>query len=281
MSGNLTLDSSQIVPFAGIVLSIFLYAFRRPNYIPDQELYIFPWLLQILMSYTWLNYASHQKDLFIYLHAIPALVTGIAYTLQWHPYLRKRVRRAHQTSMIVGFTIILLATLGASVSPFLDQRVGRIGLGALAGATTLVMAVAMLRETVRSVFSEFVPSAMEFAISGLAVLFGGCWTAYGFYGANDPFIYVSNLIWVVHALLTLALLSYGAFRAGGLDMGFESGSEAGDEDMAVDRINRIVGNRSMQRSFRNPYHEEPPVVVTEAKYASEDEERPVPASKDV
>ncbi|KAI8843693.1 hypothetical protein BC829DRAFT_446088 [Chytridium lagenaria] len=61
--------------------------------------------------------------------------------------------------------------------------------------------------------------------------------------------------------------------------GFESGSEAGDEDMAVDRINRMSSVRS---SYAGSMREsEPPVVVTEAKYASEDEERPVPASKDV
>ncbi|KAJ3218374.1 hypothetical protein HDU67_005923 [Dinochytrium kinnereticum] len=283
MSGTLTLEASQIVPFAGVVLSIFLYAFRRPNYVPGQDLYIFPWLMQILMAYTWLNYATHRKDLFIYLQGIAPLVTSIAYTLQWHPYLRKRVRRAHQTAIIVGLSLIVLTTLGTSVSPFIDSKVSRIALGSLAGVTTLVQAFSMFRETIRSVFSDGVPSAMEFAVWGLALLFGGCWTAYGFYGANDPFIYVGNMVWVVHALLTLALLSYGAFRAGGLEMGFDSGSEQGDDDVTVDRLNRMssvrssyagsMTGRSLPRSFRNPYHEDEPgtVVVTEGKYASEEE----------
>ncbi|KAJ3090250.1 hypothetical protein HDU96_003488 [Phlyctochytrium bullatum] len=285
---TLTLDSSQIVPFAGIVLSIFLYAFRRPNYVPGQELFILPWLIQIMMGYTWLNYAFFRKDLFVYLQIIPALVTAVVYTLQWHPYLRKKSRRAHETIIAVGLTLIVLTTLGTSVSPYLEDRIARIGLGTLAGVTVLAQVASMLRETVRSVFSDQIPTAMEFAVAGLAFLNAGCWTAYGFYGASDPFIYVPNIVWAAHALITLAFLAYGAFRAGGLDMGFDSASEAGDDDMTVDRLNRMssvrgssyagsvrdgVSNRS-QRSFRNPYHDEPEmgtVVVSEAKYASEDE----------
>ncbi|KAJ3099038.1 hypothetical protein HDU97_003524 [Phlyctochytrium planicorne] len=263
---GLTLEASQIVPFVGIVLAIFLYAFRRPNYIEGQQLYIFPWLMQILMGLAWLGYAVNQHDLFIYLQNIPALITAVAYTLQWHPYLRKKVRRAHSTAVVIGLTVLVLATLGTAVSPYLDPNVPRIGLGALTGLSTLVTAASFLREVIRSVFSDQVPTAMDFALAGLLFLFGGCWTAYGFYGANDPFIYVANMVWVGLAVLTLALLSYGAFRAGGLEMGWDSGSEQGDDDVTVDRLNRMSSmrssfaesttNRSIPKSFRNPYHEE-------------------------
>jgi hypothetical protein len=150
----------------------------------------------MLTGFAWLNYAMHQRDVFIYLQNIPALIVAFAITLQWHPYLRKRVRRAHELAIVAGFAIVTLATMGTSVSPFINENISRFTLGGLAGVMTLIQAVCMLRENIRSVFSEDAerPPLSQFILALVGILFGGVWTAYGFYGAEDPVIYVSNLI---------------------------------------------------------------------------------------
>ncbi|KAJ3317945.1 hypothetical protein HDU76_001001 [Blyttiomyces sp. JEL0837] len=219
----------------------------------------------------WLNYAVNQHDVFIYLQNIPALIVGFSITLQWHPYLRKRVRRGHETAAVVCLCLITLTTVGTSVSAFINANVSRIALGSLAGASTLVHAVCLLREIVRNVFGEDRPGISDFILAGVGILFGGVWTAYGFYGAQDPFIY-----WAGMSILHLLLLAYGAFR-NGMEMGWDSGSED-DDDITVDRLNRASSIASRQRSVRstrsNPAYEEDGhdrQSIQDARYPAEDD----------
>ncbi|KAJ3105871.1 hypothetical protein HDU97_007370 [Phlyctochytrium planicorne] len=255
--------------------------------------------MQILLGIAWLNYAFFRKDIFIYLQFLPGLVTGVAFTLQWHPYLRKRVRRAHETVMTIGLTLILLGTVGTSVSPYIDAEVSRYSLGAFAGATTLAYAGSLVRDDFRLAFpvdGNFDrPGTTAFIVNGLGVLFGGAWGAYGFYGAQDPFVYVSNLVIAAACILSLLLLAYTAYRSGGLETGWDSQSEDDDFDAHVQSLNRANtrssyagSNRSLPRSLsrrvpQNPYDVEYGVeqsangsssgatLMTEVKYPSDEE----------
>ncbi|KAJ3407982.1 hypothetical protein HDV05_005214 [Chytridiales sp. JEL 0842] len=290
----LTLETSQILPFTGIVLSIYWYAAHRPTYIRGvtTELNIFPWAMQILAGFTWLNYSMHRNDVFIYLQNIPAFIVGFAVTFQWHPYLRKRTRKAHEMAMVAGLAVITLATMGTSVSPFIPPNVSRLTLGGLAGIMTLIHALAQCREVVRDVFAEDAerPPLSQFVLAGVGILFGGVWTAYGFFGAQDPFIYISNMIWAIYSIIHLSLLAYGAFRSGGLEMGWDTNSDTEAEDnMTVDRINRSssrgsYASRSLPRSMSNrhsTYHEDEDIEVIQEpamaqRYPIDDEEGALP-----
>ncbi|KAJ3213954.1 hypothetical protein HDU67_002262 [Dinochytrium kinnereticum] len=211
--------------------------------------------MQILYGLAWLNYAFYRKDLFIYLQIIPGLITGFVYTLQWHPYLRKRVRRAHETTLTIGLTLITVATVATSVSPFINPTVSRIALGALCGATTLAYAGSLVREDVRAAFPTDGgferPGGFAFIVSGLGLLYGGAWAGYGFYGAQDPFVYVCNLVIAAASIISLLLLAYTAYRSGGLETGWDSQSEEDEFDMHVDRLNRANTRSSYAGSVRS------------------------------
>ncbi|KAI8839860.1 hypothetical protein BC829DRAFT_447090 [Chytridium lagenaria] len=242
---SLTLETSQIFPSWAL----------KPVYIPDQPVFIFPWKIQILFGLAWINYAAYRKDLFIYIQIIPALVTAVIYTLQWHPYLRKRIRRAHETSLTAGLTVLLVATVATSVSPFIDANVSRIGLGAIAGLATLAYAASTIREEIRMAFpTDGIfdrPTVMTFVVTGLGVVYGGAWAAYGFYGAQDPFIYVSFLVIAGSAIVSLLLKGYAAYRSGGLETGWDSQSEEEEFDQHVDRLNRANTRSSYAGSERS------------------------------
>ncbi|KAJ3117561.1 hypothetical protein HDU96_006322 [Phlyctochytrium bullatum] len=253
---NLTLETSQIVPFFGIVVSIFWFAYKKPVYIPEQEIHIFPWKMQILYALAWTNYAFFQKDLFVYLQVIPAAVTAFIYTLQWHPYLRKRVRRAHETWLTVGLTLLFVATVATSVSPYIENWIKRLALGAVCGAATLAFVVSCVREDIRLAFPTDGtvterPSAWAFIITGLGIVYGGAWGAYGFYGANDPFVYVCNLLIAAACIFGLLTLLYTAWRAGGLETGWDSQSEEEEFDQHIDRLNRANTRSSYAGSVRS------------------------------
>ncbi|KAJ3140791.1 hypothetical protein HK101_003471 [Irineochytrium annulatum] len=201
----------------------------------------------------------NQHDIFIFLQNVPALITAVAFTLQKHPYLRKRTRRSHETFIIASLTVLMLVTVGTSVSPYMNAQVAQYSLGALEGVATLAQAGANLWNTWTLVMSDDRPPAMQFLIAGVGILFGAAWAAYGFYGAQDYFISIPFLVLAVHSIIHLLLLGYAAYRSGGLETGWDSQSEAEDDDMTVDRLNRAntrssyAGSvRSMPRSYGGP-----------------------------
>ncbi|KAJ3297443.1 hypothetical protein HDU76_006555 [Blyttiomyces sp. JEL0837] len=269
----LTLETSQILPFAGVVLSIAWHAAKRPQYVRGSDLdnlHLFPFTTQILTGLTWLSYAVNQTDVFIYLQNIPTLVTAITITLQYHPYQRKRIRRSHETYIAIVLSLFLVVSVATSVSGYIPPTVSRISLGAMAGLATLVQAAAMLRESIRSFSSDVAPPVIDIAVAILGVLFGGVWTAYGFYGSQDPFVYVSN--WAALSILQLIIVSIVTIRHGGLELGWDTEDEENmDDDGTVNRLNRastissmgsIKRPRSLNRSGNNrgSYEVEPTVM---------------------
>ncbi|KAJ3175111.1 hypothetical protein HK101_010758 [Irineochytrium annulatum] len=239
------------------VFSIFWYAAHKPAYSPSSgaDLRVFPWKVQIIFGLAWLNYAMTQHDIFIYLQTIPALVTAVTFTLQWHPYLRKRVRRTHETFVIVALSVLLIGTVATSVSPYMNAQVAQYALGAIAGLATLGQAGANLAEVWRFCFyateDNARPPMFDFVLAFVGLLYGGAWTAYGFYGANDYFISIPFAVLALHSVIHLLLLGYAAFRSGGLETGWDSQSEAEEDDMTVDRLNRANTRSSYAGSIRS------------------------------
>ena len=144
-----------------------------------------------MTAFTWLNYALFMKDVFLHANMIPALVVGVAVTLQWHPYLRKRDRRNHETVLIVGLSLISMVTLGTSTSININPMVSRIALGILAGLFTLVQVIIMARDVFRETISVDYQPPLVLGIHAIAALiYGGVWTAFGWFGSSDPVIYI-------------------------------------------------------------------------------------------
>jgi protein-S-isoprenylcysteine O-methyltransferase Ste14 len=219
-------------------------------------MHIFPWVIQILAGITWLNYAKYQKDVFLFIANIPALVVAIAVTMKFHPYLRKRIRKSQEMALIVGLTLVTLVTVGTSVSTLIPENVTRYSLGGLAGACTLIMALVSFREIIRVAFGENQPPANQLTTGVLGLLFGGVWVAYGLIGSNpDPFIYVPHILWVIYSVLQILLIGFAGYRQGGFETEtFEiDEEEEEDDDVTVRRLNRAStvssfgGNSSMQR----------------------------------
>ena len=202
--------------YSKIVLALYWYGANRPSLKQSSytDVSIIPWAFQLLSAYAWLNYASlnntlHQSDVFIYLQNIPALIAAISVTLQWHPYLRKKTLKVHEMSLLAGFLLITLLTLGLSVPISINPSISYYALGALAGLFTLIQIILRIKDLFTMVTTNFAqdklnedasvyplrPAARDFVLAAVGILFGGVWAAYGFWGTQqDPFIYVTNLV---------------------------------------------------------------------------------------
>ncbi|KAJ1550825.1 hypothetical protein HK405_015801 [Cladochytrium tenue] len=255
-------ETSQILPFAGILLAIAWHITKRPVNQTDVELNVLSFLLQIFAGLAFLAYAANQSDVFVYAQHVPTLASAVTVTLRFHPYLRKRVRRSHEIIALVGVLGVTLAALCSSISPDENPIVGRYVLGAVAAAATLAWAAALLREAARIALSlpdllvTVAPPPVEFASAVLALAHGLTWAAYGYFLATDAFISLPNLLLAVVGAAQLALYLYSLLRNGfGPGAGPDDGGYAQDydddaaDDAIVGRINRA---RSVASSASKP-----------------------------
>ncbi|KAI9360330.1 hypothetical protein DFJ73DRAFT_773723 [Zopfochytrium polystomum] len=149
----LTLESNQILPFVGILLSILFHATLRPRYLPpttplhtlsvrqQSALSTLPPATQLLFGLSLWTYATTQHDVFLHLQAVPAVAFGALHLLRVHAHVAARRRRA-ATEAAMAAALAVLGTVWAAttVSRFNSDSLVRVAAGAVAGAATLAAA---------------------------------------------------------------------------------------------------------------------------------------------
>jgi len=197
-----TLVAAQIIPFAGIAVSAFFHSFNKPHYIlnahtQQPEIHILPWVFQIIHAFAYLSYGQLKSDIFLYLQVTPAFLAGLSHSLHWHPFYNKRIRKFHEYLLFFGIALFCAIASGTTVYCSYQGRNMDIATGASGAMVVLsgfLMLGSLIIEKWRLLNTGMKPRAFEAAVGVAGFLYGGLWTAYGFYGIQDWVICATGIM---------------------------------------------------------------------------------------
>ncbi|KAJ3118878.1 hypothetical protein HK100_000528 [Physocladia obscura] len=237
------LQLSQVVPFGGIACAMIFHFLNKPQHIVnpqnhEREIHVLPWVLEINYGIAYLMYSQFQGDDFLFVQAIPLLMSGMAQTLHWHPFYNKKIRRFHEYLLFFSLAIVLIANAATTVYfKSKNTSVQRIGSGAPVVLMSFLTAATLLVEKWRLLIGTQ-PDGKEVMACAFGFASAALWTVYGFWGTGGDWVVCSSgIIFLVFGVGHAAMIVYAIIYNGGIDMGWDNEEES-DADIMVDRFNR-------------------------------------------